>query len=49
MEENSDLPVTRLPAEKIPAGLPVRVWVNRKNKKSRWIIENFKWVKNNEN
>lgn len=49
MEENHDKQVTRLPAEEIPVGLPVRVWINRKNKKFRWTIENGRWVRGNEN
>lgn len=49
MEENYDHPVTRLPAEKIPTALSVQAWVNRKNKKSRWTIENGRWVRGNEN
>jgi hypothetical protein len=49
MEESNEERVTRLPAERIPPGLPARVWVNRKDKKTRWIIENGRWVKKNEN
>jgi hypothetical protein len=35
--------VIKLPPERIPDKLPVRSWLNKKDKKINWEVENSQW------